>query len=183
MVEYGREQRNQLSRAVANNGVGNRQLKKIIDNRCKFPIQALMAVRRGIKETKHNSKYRLEDATKFLAGLNNNVGADGWSTFASSQLVANNFPYFAEVNIENSTNAKTGAVTTFGFYYGHETHSIAPNHWSINDNPDWLTTPNDQSALNITLIRNKIVDDTLISKNPNFSSFAKVEDPDYTKLK
>lgn len=33
MAEYSREQRNQLSRVVANNGVGSRQMKDIIDSR------------------------------------------------------------------------------------------------------------------------------------------------------
>lgn len=33
MAEYSREQRNQLSRAVANSEVGSRQLKEIVDNR------------------------------------------------------------------------------------------------------------------------------------------------------
>lgn len=33
MAEYGREQRNQLSRAVANSDTGSRQMKEIIDNR------------------------------------------------------------------------------------------------------------------------------------------------------
>lgn len=33
MGEYGREQRHQLSRSIANNGAGSRQLKGIVDNR------------------------------------------------------------------------------------------------------------------------------------------------------
>lgn len=33
MAEYSREQRNQLSRAVANSGAGSRQLKRFVDNR------------------------------------------------------------------------------------------------------------------------------------------------------
>lgn len=33
MGEYGREQRNQLSRAIANNGAGSRQLRQLIDGR------------------------------------------------------------------------------------------------------------------------------------------------------
>ena len=33
MAEYSREQRNQLSRAVANSETGNRQMKNFIDNR------------------------------------------------------------------------------------------------------------------------------------------------------
>lgn len=34
MAEYGREQRDQLSRAVANSRSGNKQLKEFADNRC-----------------------------------------------------------------------------------------------------------------------------------------------------
>lgn len=34
MGEYSREQRNQLSRAIANSGTGSRQLKELMDNRC-----------------------------------------------------------------------------------------------------------------------------------------------------
>lgn len=37
MGEYGREQRNQLSRAVANNETGSKQLKGFVDNR-KIPM-------------------------------------------------------------------------------------------------------------------------------------------------
>nr|WP_302831127.1 hypothetical protein [uncultured Bacteroides sp.] len=39
MGEYGREQRSQLSRAIANNKTGSRQLKGIVDNRPKKRIQ------------------------------------------------------------------------------------------------------------------------------------------------
>lgn len=39
MAEYGREQRNQLSRAIANSDAGSRQLKGFVDNRIKAGIQ------------------------------------------------------------------------------------------------------------------------------------------------
>ena len=39
MAEYSREQRNQLSRAIANSGAGSRQLKRFVDNRISNIIQ------------------------------------------------------------------------------------------------------------------------------------------------
>lgn len=42
MGEYGREQRNQLSRAIANNETGSRQLKGFVDNRPQSIVQFCM---------------------------------------------------------------------------------------------------------------------------------------------
>lgn len=39
MGEYSREQRNQLSRVIANGGLQSKQLKAFVDNRCNFVIQ------------------------------------------------------------------------------------------------------------------------------------------------
>nr|DAQ19068.1 MAG TPA: PolyVal Metallopeptidase superfamily domain [Caudoviricetes sp.] len=39
MAEYGREQGNQLSRVIENSGVGSRQFKRFVDNRCYFDKQ------------------------------------------------------------------------------------------------------------------------------------------------
>ena len=39
MAEYSREQRNKLSRAIANNKAGNKQMKVVVDNRESIPIQ------------------------------------------------------------------------------------------------------------------------------------------------
>ena len=43
MGEYSREQRNQLSRAIANSETGSKQLKQIIDNRMLFVEQMKFA--------------------------------------------------------------------------------------------------------------------------------------------
>lgn len=48
MGEYGREQRNQLSRAIANSGKGNRQLKEFDDNRRSFPQKIMQFLRADI---------------------------------------------------------------------------------------------------------------------------------------
>lgn len=42
MAEYGREQRNQLSRAIANNETGSRQLKGFVDNRQRSSVMQLL---------------------------------------------------------------------------------------------------------------------------------------------
>lgn len=44
MGEYSREQRSQLSRAIANNGGGNRQLKGFVDNRCSIQMMSVGGV-------------------------------------------------------------------------------------------------------------------------------------------
>lgn len=48
MGEYGREQRNQLSRAIANGEVGSRQLKKFVDHRDKFTDDPIQEQRIGL---------------------------------------------------------------------------------------------------------------------------------------
>lgn len=52
MGEYGREQRNQLSRAIANSGVGSRQLKSFVDNR--MQILSHVKLMRTIQERRSN---------------------------------------------------------------------------------------------------------------------------------
>lgn len=60
MAEYGREQRNQLSRAIANSETGSRQLKGIVDNRTskiehsQNPIQLFSVTKTGNAIIKNN---------------------------------------------------------------------------------------------------------------------------------
>lgn len=55
MAEYSREQRNQLSRAIANSETGSRQLKRFVDNRyssVKYMQKKQTVIQRGVPEAK-----------------------------------------------------------------------------------------------------------------------------------
>lgn len=86
MGEYTRNQRNQLSRAVANNGGGNKQLKEIVDNRCQFTSQL------KLKESMSTQK------TIQLAQVSNIVCPNIGNHFALGNIIhgmieANYLPY------------------------------------------------------------------------------------------
>lgn len=176
MAEYGREQRNQLSRVIANSGTGSRQLKGFVDQR--MSTLQLVTVRRAIKETHKNStSYSLRDKTKFETNLKYGIGNDGWSTFVNSNPITT--PYYADFNIDNSANPTTGKLDGLNFY-GHDTATIAAGHWSINSKVNW-TPADDESAIDITPIINKIRTDAMIRKNPD-NLQKTILDPDYSKL-
>ena len=52
MAEYSREQRNQLSRAIANNMAGSRQLKGVTDNRTRYQKEIVQFLRTNITAKK-----------------------------------------------------------------------------------------------------------------------------------
>ena len=62
MGEYSREQRNQLSRAIANSETGSRQLKGFVDNRCNIQMMSVQGI------NKPSSLYR-DTRSKHLVAL------------------------------------------------------------------------------------------------------------------
>lgn len=63
MGEYSREQRKQESRAVANNETGNRQLKRIIDNRSSLFLQSklLQVAQKMMSQLSLTPQYHREE--------------------------------------------------------------------------------------------------------------------------
>lgn len=77
MGEYYREQRNQLSRAIANSGTGSSQLKGFVDNRRKATVQRFQVYRNGGRNP--------GNLTPRLADTNGNVlSKRGLSTFINN---------------------------------------------------------------------------------------------------
>nr|WP_302830005.1 hypothetical protein [uncultured Bacteroides sp.] len=66
MAEYSREQRNQLSRAVANSGIGGRQLKRIMDNRF-----SQLKTEKAIDNINVNPKVSILQRKIFSRAMNN----------------------------------------------------------------------------------------------------------------
>lgn len=63
MAEYSREQRNQLSRAIANSGTGSRQLKGFVDNRQANPQQYILdkgCNSRGVMQKRTQISWRTQ---------------------------------------------------------------------------------------------------------------------------
>lgn len=79
MAEYGREQRNQLSRAIANSETGSRQLKGFVDSRKETAVQRFQVYRNG-RANPGNLTPRIVDAT------GNVLSKRGLSTFINNRV-------------------------------------------------------------------------------------------------
>ncbi|MCM0248051.1 hypothetical protein [Bacteroides fragilis] len=85
MGEYRREQRNQGNRAIANNGAGNRPLKKIVDNR--INIRGVIQEQKDViviatgERKSVSDQYQLRKGEKFVTGKSYPLGFNSEQQF------------------------------------------------------------------------------------------------------
>lgn len=109
MGEYGREQRKQESRVIANNGGGSRQLKLIADDRSTY--KKIVQLKSTIKTSNMKVVQRKKYEIVINGGRTSDDEIEQLKSYGVNVLYVNRMPDSCTIGVRNVRKALTDALS------------------------------------------------------------------------